>query len=293
MKRLLTAVVLVPLVLLAVFRAPWWLLPILIALVIVLALHEYLKIVRAYEIKPVAWAVYPAGILIVVVMAAGTIFGDFLASGGWGILFLLALACALPVIFRKDLRGALLAAAASGFAIVYIAFPMALVFRARFQDPSFLIFILFSVWAGDIAAYYVGSLIGRHKLAPVVSPKKSWEGAVASLAASIGMAFLVFRFGNVIGHYVTGESLESFIGMGGPYPWKFLIFLGLVTNIAAQTGDLFESALKRGAQIKDSGSLLPGHGGVLDRIDALLFAIPVAWYYASIVQLVRTYLFPE
>ena len=289
MKRALTAVVLVPLVLLAVFRAPWWLLPVFIAAVIILALREYLKIVRAYEIKPVAWAVYPAGVLIVAVTVLDTIYGRFAGEGFTDVFFLLVLACAMLVIFRKDLGSALLAASASGFAVVYIAYPLALIFRIRFLAPTLLVFILFSVWAGDIAAYYVGSLLGRHKLAPAVSPKKSWEGAVASLAASIGMAFLVFRFGPVIGHFLTGENPDAFTGVAQPFPWMFLALQGVVTNIAAQLGDLFESALKRGAQIKDSGSLLPGHGGVLDRVDALLFAIPVAWYYAFISDLIHYY----
>src|SRR5947209_2478046 len=109
MKRVLTAVVLIPLVLLAVFRAPWWLLPVLLALVVMLALRESLNLIKGYDITPPGWAVYTASVLVILTMVLGTVFGDFLISGGWGLPMLLALGCALPVIFRKDMRGALLA----------------------------------------------------------------------------------------------------------------------------------------------------------------------------------------
>jgi phosphatidate cytidylyltransferase len=188
----------------------------------------------------------------------------------------------------------LASAAASVFGVFYIAGSLFLLIVLR-TDQLFcvlVIFILFSVWAGDIAAYYVGRSIGKHKLAPIVSPNKSWEGAIASVVASIGVAFLVFHF---------GQQLSSFFSRGwlfGTGGWTFytspesfnyhvqpyhVIILGILANVAAQFGDLFESALKRGANLKDSGTLLPGHGGVLDRIDALLFAIPVVWYYAHII----------
>ena len=140
------------------------------------------------------------------------------------------------------------------------------------------------VWAGDIAAYYVGKNLGRHKLAPAVSPNKTWEGAIASVAASVIVAVLVLHFHEQIGFLFGDESLGATPSPALFFPnsfWIHGIILGTLTNVAAQFGDLFESALKRGAQVKDSGAILPGHGGVLDRIDALLFAIPVVWYYAT------------
>lgn len=290
MKRVLTAVVLVPLVLLVVFRAPLWLLLVIALLVVVLALREYFALVRGYGIEPFAWMVYPASVLIVLIQVVEIFFGGFLLIGGWATPLLLSLACVVPVVFRKDMRAALPASAASAFALIYIAFPLAMVFPLRIDDPSMLMFVLFSVWAGDIAAYYVGSTLGRHKLAPVVSPKKSWEGAVASLVVSVAMAFLVVKFRAPLSRVLLTEGSSGLSGANEPLPWKFLISLGIITNVAAQLGDLFESALKRGAQIKDSGSLLPGHGGILDRIDALLFAIPVAWYYATIASFITAYL---
>jgi phosphatidate cytidylyltransferase len=149
------------------------------------------------------------------------------------------------------------------------------------QNEYLIIFILFSVWGGDIAAYYVGKNFGRHKLAPVVSPNKSWEGAIASALASVVIAILVFHWREAINGLFTHEP-EPDVYEPMRFGLVHIIALGVLTNVAAQVGDLFESALKRGAGVKDSGTLLPGHGGMLDRIDALLFAIPVVWYYAEL-----------
>ena len=122
-------------------------------------------------------------------------------------------------------------------------------------------FVLFSVWAGDIAAFFAGKLFGRHKLAPSLSPAKTWEG---------------FVFGSLATVFVTFVALykEHYISVGRS------LILGVVIAAAAPLGDFFESAVKRDMQVKDSGRILGGHGGMLDRIDALLFAIPVVWYYA-------------
>ncbi|HXE30499.1 MAG TPA: phosphatidate cytidylyltransferase, partial [Terriglobales bacterium] len=120
-----------------------------------------------------------------------------------------------------------------------------------------LVFLLVVVWVGDTAALYAGRAWGRHRLAPRVSPGKSWEGAVASMIAAAAVG----------------------AGVGAWQHAYILIPVAIAINIAAQVGDLAESALKRGAGVKDSGTLLPGHGGVLDRIDALLFAAPVLWFY--------------
>ncbi len=297
MRRVLTAVVLIPLVLLLVFRAPLWLFALAVTAIIVLALHEYLNIVRAYDIKPVRWPAYVFSVTIVVGLAflsTGLIYMGF--PWGWSIIFspaivfLLPVIFGLPVVFRKQTRMALPAAAASAFGLLYIALPLGLLIPMRHGPGNhyLIVLILFSVWAGDIAAFYVGRSLGRHQLAAVVSPKKSWEGAIASVIAGIGVAALVFRFHAEINSLFT-ERHEEPISFQGTLSWSSALLLGLLTNVAAQCGDLFESALKRGANIKDSGTLLPGHGGILDRIDALLFAIPVVWYYATFSGLVQHY----
>ena len=127
------------------------------------------------------------------------------------------------------------------------------------------------VWAGDIAALYIGRTFGRHKLAPRLSPGKTWEGSIASIAGSIlAAAILVY-----ISDLLTARGNLT-VHITEPL-WQTLL-LAAILNIAAQLGDLLESAVKRGAGVKDSGTMLPGHGGILDRIDALLLAAPVLWF---------------
>lgn len=310
MKRVLTAVVLVPLVLLVVFKAPLWLFSVVVGLVMLLCLHEYLGIMERYEIEPIRWPAYILSILVVVASFARIYeeinppLGRYVISSPlqsilvFAVPFLLPLVFGIPLVFRRDLRLGLAAAASSAFGVLYIAASLSLLIPMRWTPgfPVLLVFVLLSVWAGDIAAYYVGKNIGRHKLAPVVSPNKTWEGAVASLLASVGVAFLVFHFAQHINRWFAPmplywlapePELASALQMQvSPALGPLLVSsFGIVANVAAQFGDLFESAIKRGAQVKDSGSLLPGHGGILDRIDALLFAIPAVWYYAELTRL--------
>lgn len=304
-KRVLTAAVLIPLVLLAVFKAPLWLFALVIALVALLTTHEYLAMIAAYGVDPLPRMTYA---MVVLVMAGVFISNDPGLLGYftwstwlfrcWTVLLLLSMAFGIPVVFRQDLRMALPASAASAFAVVYIAAPLSLLIVMRHDEvKSFLvIFVLLATWAGDTGAYYAGRAFGRHKLAPVVSPNKTWEGSIASVLATILAAFVLFRFHAQISSWFSGAKIayslslypsKSFqihsAGIGpAVVPWWQLVLLGIITNVATQFGDLFESAIKRGAQVKDSGSLLPGHGGMLDRIDALLFAIPAVWYYANL-----------
>ncbi|HEY6348487.1 MAG TPA: phosphatidate cytidylyltransferase [Candidatus Angelobacter sp.] len=312
MKRVLTAVVLVPLVLLVVFKAPVWLFALVAGLVMLLCLHEYLGLLEHYGIEPLRWPAYLLSILVIV-GAFARIYAEINPSiRGYGFLlplesilvlvipFLLPLLFGIPLLFRRDLRLGLAAAASSAFGVLYIATPLSLLITMRWTPDLdiLLVFVLLSVWAGDIAAYYVGKNLGRHKLAPAVSPNKTWEGAIASLLASVGIAFLVFHYAVDV-HRLFRPPGRYFSFPGQDYYLEsafrlytsslrhllFVCSLGVVANIAAQFGDLFESAIKRGAQVKDSGSLLPGHGGILDRIDALLFAVPAVWYYAELTQL--------
>jgi phosphatidate cytidylyltransferase len=288
MKRVLTAVVLIPVVLLIVFKAPWPVFDFVVAAIVILTLREYLDVTDAYGIKPFRWITYLVSTFVVL----GFTLYNFRWMG-WrlpifefsviALAYLLVLIFGVPAVFRRDMKMVVPASAMSVFGVFYIAFSLALLIRLRHmaQSEYLIVFILFSVWGGDIAAYYIGKNFGRHKLAPVVSPNKSWEGAVASVIASIGIAVLVFHFRQYINALFTHEPDPDVLDPA-PLGMLCVVGLGLVSNIAAQFGDLFESALKRGAGVKDSGTLLPGHGGMLDRIDALLFAIPVVWYYAHV-----------
>ena len=130
---------------------------------------------------------------------------------------------------------------------------------------------MLSVWAGDTAALYIGRAFGRHKLAPHLSPGKTWEGSAASILGSLLAAGALILLSDQLSAH--GNTL---IHISEPV-WQTLA-LAAILNIAAQLGDLLESAVKRGAGVKDSGTMLPGHGGILDRIDALLLAAPVLWF---------------
>ena len=288
-QRILTALVLIPLVLLLILRAPVWLLALVAGAVALLAIREFLELVKKYRVEPM----YAMTYIVVILFFAVT------AGGKWDQrLLYLALATTfltsfIPFAFltagmRRSNLALIYPGAASGmFAFAYIAVPMALLVNIRKSPtgPFILIFLMAVVWSGDIFAYFVGKTFGRHKMSPRVSPKKTWEGAIASLAASIAFGTLFHRNTSEIYDFLHSHNLvvESrflpAILQGGPSFWE-VAALCVVLNAAAQLGDLVESAIKRGADVKDSGSILPGHGGMLDRIDALLFAAPVIWLYS-------------
>ena len=260
MQRLLTAAILTPLVLLALFKlpGPWFF--VFIALVVEGAVFEYLLIVR--DRAPHA----PLKVLLAIVPLAAVAVSASLFEGGElldsrlhlftaGVLLSVGLG-SLTLLSRVPLSETLDALGILGFGVLYFALPISSLHYLQQADP-WLVFLLFAVvWLGDTAAYYVGSRIGRHKMAPVISPKKSWEGSLAGFATSILSAAVWswFRLGRI--------DLA-------------LLAVAALTAAAAQVGDLVESMIKRGSGVKDSGHILPGHGGLLDRIDALLFAAPV------------------
>lgn len=283
MKRVLTAAVLVPVVLLIVFKAPLWLFALAVSAIAMLAMHEYLNLAKGYQIKPVSGPCYvlAAFLLFAILMRPLPFVGEAFGFLWFGVL-LFPVLFGIPIVFRSDLKMALAEAAVSAFGVLYVAGGLGLLISLRaFPGKSILvIYVLLTVWAGDIAAYYVGRSIGKHKLSPVVSPNKSWEGAIASVVGSIIVGLIVFHFCDAIGQQFRGDYIPL---LRSRRLWVDVASLSALTNISAQLGDLFESAIKRGAGAKDSGTLLPGHGGILDRIDALLFAVPVVWYYANLL----------
>ena len=262
MKRLVTALVCIPVALLAVFRLPggWFLLG--VAMLLELAVLEYIKIGEH-------WA--PGGVLrsLLVLVPATT----FLLAGGllpaslsglegawlWLALVLITIGSGTVAISaRAPIEQGAAAVGLLAFGLPYFALPSASLYRLQVFDPWVLLLLLAIVWLGDSGAYYVGKTWGRHKLAPRVSPNKTWEGAIANTAAGL-----------------LAAAIWSLWRMGG-VDMGILLLAGTV-SVAAQIGDLVESLLKRGAGVKDSGAILPGHGGMLDRMDALLFASPVMW----------------
>jgi len=292
LKRIATAVVLIPIVMLLVLRAPVPVLAVFAAAVALVTVQEFLKLAEPYGVQPLRLPTYIfVGLLfaLLAVTAAETPQVSALKFV-LGVAFASAIA---PFIFltiamrRAQLSGAYPAAAASSFAFVYIALPMAMLVQLRQQwaGAFWLLYLLLVVWAGDIFAYFVGRSVGRHLMAPRISPKKTWEGAAASLAASLVVGTLLFTYALQISSFLLRIGLiqrprDGLFGLENRELWP-IILLTVVLNIAAQLGDLVESLIKRGAGVKDSGTLLPGHGGMLDRIDALLFAAPVLWFYAA------------
>lgn len=291
LKRIATAVVLIPIVMLLVLRAPVPVVAVVAAGVALVTVQEFLKLTESYGVQPLRLPTYFfVGLFFLLLIALTAAETPQLSSLRF--VLGLAFACALaPFLFlavamrRAHLSGGYPAAAASSFAFVYIAVPMAMLVQLRLQwaGAFWLLYLLLVVWAGDIFAYFVGKSLGRHLMSPRISPKKTWEGAVASLAASLVVGCLLFTYALQISSFLLRVGLiqrrDGLFGLEKPELWP-IILLTIALNIAVQLGDLVESLIKRGAGVKDSGSILPGHGGMLDRIDALLFAAPVLWYYA-------------
>ena len=291
-KRIGTAVVLIPIVLLLVLRAPVFLVAIVTGAVALVTVHEFLKLTEAYGVQPLRKPTYGfvALFFLLLVINVGQ-EKPLLSTDFFGIAAAFAAAIAtflfLTIAMRREsLSTGYPAAAASAFGFAYVALPLAMLVQLRQQwAGAFLIlYLLLVVWAGDIFAYFVGRSVGRHLMAPRISPKKTWEGAAASMIASlvIGGGILYYS-GSVSTALLRWGLIARRDGMFGLERPALLPLLALtaVLNIAAQLGDLVESLIKRGAGVKDSGGILPGHGGMLDRIDALLFAAPVLWVWAA------------
>jgi phosphatidate cytidylyltransferase len=271
MKRILTALVLIPLVLALVFLGPDWLVTVSVGAVALLAAWEYLGIAQAAGAKAPR---IPVLVAIAILFAVSLVWPDKLSAA----LGALCLALLVYCTFASPVATVLLDAANSVFCLIYCGFTLTALplLRSSESGKSLVLFLLCAVWAGDIVALYVGRNLGRHKLAPSISPNKTWEGTAGSLIGSLLVTGLLLA----LAAQLAKRDIFALNFPGSALHW---ILLAVVVNIAAQVGDLAESGLKRSAGVKDSGTLLPGHGGVLDRIDALLLAAPVLWY-ALVIQ---------
>jgi phosphatidate cytidylyltransferase len=274
MKRVLTAVVLIPLVLLLVFLGPkWrWLFSTAVAAVAMLAGWEYLGLAQLRGARPPR---------IAVAVALLVLFAGAFQLPEWTPAILGALNLGLLILctFRGPVEQVMADATASLFCMFYIGSTLLALpaLHDEANGPSLVAFLLCVVWAGDTTALYVGRTWGRRKLAPSLSPGKTWAGALGSVAGSLLAAGALLEL-------ATQLQARDLAVLSYPDETWYWLALAVIVNVAAQVGDLTESALKRSAGVKDSGSLLPGHGGVLDRIDALLVAAPVLWYAQVIHQ---------
>ena len=255
-SRIAVAAIGLPVVLYVVWLGGWWLFALGVAVALI-ALHELFTMTR--PLRPLVLAGY-AG-------AVGALLGAQLGGGGWmlaGFLATLPLAFALKA-FGETRQSATVAVATTVLGAAWIGVGLGHVLLLREIEPGddgrLAVFaVLLAVFASDTIAYFAGRLVGRHKLVPTLSPGKTWEGLVAGTIVAVLVPFFALYDSG----FVDG--------------WRSLV-LGITIAVAAPAGDLFESAVKRDMEVKDSGRVLAGHGGMLDRIDALLFAA-VASYYA-------------
>jgi phosphatidate cytidylyltransferase len=252
MKRLLTAAVLIPIVTYVVLWANVWVFLVMLVTAAFLSYREYDGIAASFGFGSPGPLGYAAGLALLLWKDDVWLLMVMVSLLG------LALAMRAGDLAHMMPRGALWIAG-----MVYIFGCWRCAIPLREANPHWLMYGLMLNWAGDSGAYFVGRHFGKHKMAPRVSPQKSWEGAAASVATSVLLA---------------GTYIWWFAGLA-PVP---AIALTAVANAAGQLGDLAESAMKRSAGVKDSGALLPGHGGFLDRVDSTLFALPVILAYVRL-----------
>ena len=259
MTRILTAVLLIPAIVCLVLWATPFLLAGFALVLTELALWEYFRLVGRAGAQGSGFLGYSFAAMIMISSLAGDMPILTLAT----LVLLLMAVMGSAMKSSGDLRGYLQSISSTVFGVLYIAVPLSLLvwICLRSSGRQATLFALVVVWVGDSSAFFAGRKWGRHKLAPRISPGKTREGSAASLVGAVLAGFLFARY-----FWQATGFIEAMV-------------LAAVINVAAQVGDLAESALKRGAGVKDSSQLVPGHGGVLDRIDALLFAAPVLWYY--------------
>lgn len=256
-QRLAAAAVLLPLFLLSVLYLPSMLFITLVDVFLGLAAFELLRIlklsgVRPYELTyplllllPWIWSYRPEQVLLYLIFTG-------------------LLSMCRSLFRNRDLHRAGLDASANLMVIVYLGIPFSIAADLQNQGSAELLLLLSVIWTGDTAAFLVGRRWGRHKVTPGISPQKSLEGFIAGFSFSVLAAFLL------------GSALLP--GWSDAH----LVSVGLLLGLTGPLGDLFESLLKRGANIKDSSVLIPGHGGILDRTDSLLFALP-AYYLLTVL----------
>ena len=273
--RIVTGAVLIALVVALVWWGPAWLLAIVASLVAILALIEFFALGERLGLRAFTkWTIVCAALIFYSQYTAGNIetrsFGvDIILlrnvvstaiSLETVLLIFLFGAVGIGLATRRPLQDVLPAISISSAGLLFVALPFSYLVRINeieHDGRALVLFTLALIWAGDTFAYFVGKFLGRVPMAPALSPHKTWEGAMANL------------IGSLLGGWAAAEWAHG--------PASVFVTIAVAANMAGQMGDLIESAYKRGANVKDSGTLIPGHGGVLDRIDSLILAAPVVW----------------
>ena len=273
--RLLTAAVLIPVVVALVWWAPAILLAGIAAVVAILALVEFLNLgerigLRGFQL----WTYFCTVLIFYAQFSLGRVETHSFAGGVSMVrdatggtlsveaaLLIFLFGCViLGLLTKRPLHEVLPAISIGSAALLFVVLPFSYIVRLDEIEPvgrQLVLFTLVLVWAGDMLAYFIGKSLGRVPMAPALSPQKTWEGALGNILASMIVAVLFAK-------WMQTDVIT-------------LLVIAGVANIAGQAGDLIESAYKRGAAVKDSGGLLPGHGGMLDRIDSLILATPAVW----------------
>jgi phosphatidate cytidylyltransferase len=279
LTRFLTAAILIPLVIAAIWWGPNWLIAIVCGFVAIASMLEFFSVAARHGVQ--AYRLWTC------VAAAGIVAQQWYASRMASIIRLSDLLDRSPkvtlelVLFgfvfgvalialgtRRTISEVLPSISVSAAGLIFVVLPLSAVIRLHGVDilgPQLLLFTVVMVWVGDTAAYFVGRSLGRWKMAPEISPNKTWEGAIANFLGALFVAA-------IFGYWMKLQPAH-------------MLAMAVVGSAAGQIGDLFESAWKRSAGVKDSGTILPGHGGMLDRIDALVLATPAVWYYFEWVVL--------
>ena len=277
-QRWLTALIAIPIVLLFVWFGGWWAF-VAVTLVVVIATYEMRNMLLHSGYHPLT----PVSLGLSILFLLAAMFPrqqSLILEASFGVSLLISFPW---LFFRKNLDGAVVDWSLTLAIAVYIGIPMSYFLLLRGYDASvwrgfngtwvylprgvwWLLMVLLGVWGFDAAAFFAGRSFGRHKLSPRISPAKSWEGVFGGFVLSIAAALIL-----------TVRPLGV--------PWYLAIVLGILVGIAAVLGDLAESLIKRQTHVKDSGQFMPGHGGLLDRIDSLLFAAIVVYFFALIVGL--------
>lgn len=231
-------------------------------LILLIAMREFYDIAKLAGASPMSWL----GILTGFSLFSSGYMYSFFGDAYWIFFFILELFVILILeTFRKS-KTTLLNLSSLFAGILYVAVPLTIIQYLFFSEynPFLVLSIFFIIWMNDSGAYVIGSLFGKHKLAPKISPNKTWEGALGGLALSLTLVWIL---------------PQSYI----PFATTDRLLLVIIAVVFSTLGDLFQSKLKRSVNIKDSGDILPGHGGILDRIDSMLFAFPAVFIYLGII----------
>jgi phosphatidate cytidylyltransferase len=279
-QRIITALLLIPLPVTAIwFGEPWF--TILVVIFGVLAALEFYRLGSATRVSPVTYL----GLiftLIFIISFNPDLLSCLETSIDPTLISPLILTTAMVltlvwIILRRQKEGAIASWTWTIGGILYVGWLLGQVvaLRGLANGRSWVFFILVTTVASDTMAFFIGRAIGKHKLAPQISPNKTWEGAIAGVIGAVVFSLLF-----------TPPELFSLTNPLRIYGLSYgeAILVGVLASVFGQIGDLAESLLKRNAKVKDSGNLLPGHGGILDRLDSIIFAGVIVYYFAVLYK---------